>query len=101
MAHRCHEQGGALIERQHAVGALARRWTAPLVLGAAAVLAVAAVAGAAIPDSDDGEIHACYQKKQGQLRVIDAQTGQSCRPSEESLVWNQEGVQGETGPRGP
>jgi hypothetical protein len=64
-------------------------------------LAVAAVAGAAIPDSDDGEIHGCYQKNQGQLRVIDAQAGQACRPSEEPLVWNQEGVQGETGPRGP
>jgi len=88
-------------ERHQAVGRLLRRWTGPLVLGAAALLAVAAVAGAAIPDSDDGEIHACYQKNQGQLRVIDAEEGQACRPSEESLVWNQEGVQGETGPRGP
>jgi hypothetical protein len=88
-------------ERQHSVGGLFRRWTVPLVLGAAALLAAAAVAGAAIPDSDDGEIHACYQKNQGQLRVIDAEVGQTCRPAEKSLVWNQEGVQGETGPRGP
>jgi hypothetical protein len=88
-------------ERQHAVRGLFRRTAGPLVLGAAALLAVAAVAGAAIPDSDDGEIHGCFQKNQGQLRVIDAQAGQACRPSEESLVWNQEGVQGETGPRGP
>ena len=88
-------------ERHHSAGGLLRRLGGPLVLGAAALLAVAAVAGAAIPDSDDGEIHGCYQKNQGQLRVIDAQVGQSCRPSEESLVWNQEGVQGETGPRGP
>jgi hypothetical protein len=87
-------------ERHSVVGSL-RRFAGPLVLGAAALLAVAAVAGAAIPDSDDGEIHGCYQKNQGQLRVIDAQAGQACRPSEESLVWNQEGVQGETGPRGP
>lgn len=88
-------------ERHHSVGGMLRRFAVPLVLGAAALLAVAAVAGAAIPDSDDGEIHGCFQKNQGQLRVIDAQAGQACRPSEESLVWNQEGVQGETGPRGP
>ena len=88
-------------KRVHAVGRLLRRIAGPLVLGAAALLAIAAVAGAAIPDSDDGEIHGCYQKNQGQLRVIDAQAGQACRPSEQSLVWNQEGVQGETGPRGP
>jgi hypothetical protein len=62
-------------ERHDSVGGLARRFAAPLVLGAAALLAVAAVAGAAIPDSDDGEIHGCYQKNQGQLRVIDAQAG--------------------------
>ena len=47
------------------VGGLLRRFAGPLVLGAAALLAVAAVAGAAIPDSDDGEIHGCYQKNQG------------------------------------
>ena len=88
-------------ERHHSVGGVLRRFAGPLVLGAAALLAVAAVAGAAIPDSDDGEIHGCFQKNQGQLRVIDAEAGQACRPSEESLVWNQEGVQGETGPRGP
>ena len=88
-------------ERMRSVGGLFRRVAGPLGLGAAALLAVAAVAGAAIPDSDDGEIHGCYQKNQGQLRVIDAEQGQACRPSEEALVWNQEGVQGETGPRGP
>jgi hypothetical protein len=87
--------------RKHAGGRLLRRVAAPIVLGAAALLAVAAVAGAAIPDSDDGEIHGCYQKNQGQLRVIDAQAGQACRASEEALIWNQQGVQGEPGPRGP
>jgi hypothetical protein len=88
-------------ERKHAGGRLLRRVAGPIVLGAAALLAVAAVAGAAIPDSDDGEIHGCYQKNQGQLRVVDAQAGQACRASEEPLVWNQQGVQGEPGPRGP
>ena len=88
-------------ERHHSAGGLLRRLGGPLVLVAAALLAVAAVAGAAIPDSDDGEIHGCFQKNQGQLRVVDAEGGEACRPSEESLVWNQEGVEGETGPRGP
>lgn len=64
-------------------------------LGAAAVLVAAGVAGAAIPDSDDGEIHACYKKDNGQLRVVDAEGGAECRPSEEPLEWNQ------VGPRGP
>jgi hypothetical protein len=88
-------------DRLQAVGGLLRRRSGPLMLGAAALLALAAVAGAAIPDSDDGEIHACYQKNQGQLRVINAEDGEACRPSEKALTWNQEGVQGETGPRGP
>ena len=88
-------------DRLQAVGRMLRRGFRPLVLVAAGVVVVAGVAGAAIPDSGDGEIHACYQKNQGQLRVIDAEDGQTCRPSEQSLVWNQEGVQGDTGPRGP
>ena len=88
-------------ENRPADGRLLRRWSRPLVLATLALLAVAAVAGAAIPDSDDVEIHACYQKNQGQLRVIDAEEGEVCRSSEQSLVWNQEGVPGETGPRGP
>ena len=79
-----------------------RRAPGLTMLAAAALLVLmAGVAVAAIPDSDDGEIHGCYQKNQGQLRVIDAQAGQACRPSEKPLVWNQEGVQGSTGPAGP
>lgn len=75
----------------------------PRLLGFAtiALLVAGGVAGAAIPDSDDSEIHACYQKNQGQLRVIDAQEGGTCRESELSLVFNQQGPQGDTGPRGP
>lgn len=88
-------------EHHHSVGGSLRRVVAPLVLGSAALLAVAAVAGAAIPDSGDGEIHGCYQKNQGQLRVIDAEAGHACRPSEKPLVWNQEGVAGPVGPAGP
>src|SRR5262245_18575555 len=72
-----------------------------LLTAAAAVALLAGVAVAAIPDSDDGEIHGCYQKNQGQLRVIDAEAGASCGPAEKALVWNQVGPPGATGPRGP
>jgi hypothetical protein len=71
-----------------------------LAVGGLLVLVVG-VAGAAIPDSSDGEIHGCYKKNQGQLRVIDAEGGATCGPSELELVWNQKGVQGPVGPRGP
>lgn len=75
---------------------------AGVVLTAAALIALAVgVASAAIPDSDDGEIHGCYQKNNGQLRVIDAQAGDTCRPSELPLVWSQEGPSGPSGPSGP
>jgi hypothetical protein len=78
-----------------------RRRALVVPIGAAAVLVLGGgLAVASIPDAS-GVIHACHQKNQGQLRVIDAEEGQTCRPAEESLVWNQEGVQGETGPRGP
>jgi hypothetical protein len=66
-------------ERLQSAGELMRRRSGPIVLGAVVVLAVAAVASAAIPDSDDGEIHACYQKNEGQLRVVDAQSGVHAR----------------------
>lgn len=88
-------------QRLQTAGGALRRRSALLALGVAGIFVVGGVAGAAIPDSDDDEIHACYQKNQGQLRVIDAEGGAECRASEESLVWNQTGPQGETGPRGP
>jgi hypothetical protein len=79
-----------------------RRAPILIVLPVAAVLMfVVGVAVAAIPDSGDGEIHACFQKNHGQLRVIDAEAGVSCGPAEEALVWSQEGPSGATGPRGP
>jgi collagen triple helix repeat protein len=63
-----------------------------------AVFGVAAAVQADIPDS--GVIHACYQKVNGQLRVIDTDQGQTCRPSENALSWNQTGPTGATGARG-
>jgi hypothetical protein len=53
------------------------------------VLALAAggIAYASIPDSN-GLIHGCYQKINGQLRVIDADAGGTCSGSESPLAWN-------------
>jgi hypothetical protein len=60
-------------------------------LGAAATLIVGSVAWATIPGAD-GAIHACA--KNGVPRIIDADAGESCKPSEESLDWNQAGQPG-------
>ena len=59
----------------------------PLVL---AVVVTAGVAVATIPDSS-GEIHGCYLKDGGRLRVIDTGRGQHCKSTERPLSWNQEG----------
>lgn len=61
---------------------------------------VARVAYANIPDSG-GVIHACYDAGNGTLRVIDTEAGETCRPQETALSWNQEGPQGPEGPSGP
>ena len=68
--------------------------------GVAAVAAGGVTAYAAIPDGSR-VIHACYQQQSGQLRVIDTDRGDSCRPSERALQWNQQGPKGDRGPEGP
>ncbi len=64
-----------------------------------AVAAVAVLAGgsayATIPDSTNGLISGCYVTTgttPGTLRVIDAQAGAVCKPTETSITWNQKGV---------
>jgi hypothetical protein len=64
-----------------------------LVVGATAV-----VAGGAIPDGN--MIHGCYKNDTGDLRVIDAGAGDSCKKNEPSLDWVQTGAQGVQGPQG-
>jgi len=72
-------------------------------LAAVAGAAVAAAAAGGIAwatiQPPDGVITACYQKNNGQLRVVEA--GESCGPSELALQWNQTGPQGVQGPTGP
>ena len=73
-----------------------------LVAAVAGAAGVAAIAGgfawATIPSSS-GVIKACYQKNNGQLRVVDSLD--ACSTSELPIQWNQTGSQGPTGPRGP
>ena len=67
--------------------------------GAVAAFAVAGgIAWAAIPGAG-GVINGCYQKNEGQLRVIDP-GAESCRSSEVAIAWNQQGVKGEKGDKG-
>jgi hypothetical protein len=56
------------------------------------------VAWATIPDSG-GVIHACFDSKSGNLRVLDAPS-HTCGKFETSLDWNQQGSPGPAGPAG-
>jgi hypothetical protein len=58
-----------------------------VLISLAIVLVVTAVgvAYAAVPGSD-GTVQACYVTANGQLRVIDAEAGESCRPNETAIA---------------
>jgi hypothetical protein len=74
------------------------RRTILILVGAAITLSVAAASAlGSIPDAD-GVVHSCYKAVSGQLRVIDSDAGQACKEGETSLVWNQVGPTGPTGP---
>jgi hypothetical protein len=66
--------------------------------GALAATVLAGVAWAGIPGAD-GVINGCYQKVEGQLRVIDPDADH-CRPSEVGITWNGQGREGEKGQPG-
>lgn len=74
-------------------------------LTATGVLAALGIGYAAVPGAD-GVIHSCY-KAAGQLRVIDAESGETCAKNEEPLSFNRtgpagpRGATGPVGPRGP
>jgi hypothetical protein len=74
-------------------------------LGLVIAIVAAAVATAAIP-SGNGTISACYKSTGGDLRVRDAEQGQSCKNGETELSWSQQGpagpqgLKGDTGPAG-
>src|SRR6185312_14166625 len=58
---------------------------------------VTAIAHASIPSST-GEIKACYNKSNGDARIIDS--ARNCLTNESTITWNQKGATGATGPRG-
>jgi len=62
-------------------------------------LGAASFALASIPSST-GVINACYARD-GSIRLIDTDAGQSCRRRETLLSWNQRGPQGLQGIQGP
>ncbi len=74
------------------------RYLLGAVSGAMVATGVAGIAWAGIPGAG-GVINGCYQKVEGQLRVIDP-GADSCRPAEIPIVWNQLGGKGEPGEAG-
>src|SRR5207302_6475187 len=79
--------------------AMKRRDLFTAAAGALVAMALAGgVAWAAIPGVG-GTINGCYQKNEGQLRVIDPATDK-CRPSEVAISWNEQGVAGIEGDKG-
>jgi hypothetical protein len=69
------------------------------VMGAAAVAAAGSIAWATIPDAG-GVIHACV-KKDGQVRLIDTDDGDTCKKNEKGTSWGVIGPAGPTGQPGP
>jgi hypothetical protein len=47
----------------------------------------------------DGQLHGCYKKENGQLRLV--ATGTACGPEELAVSWSQQGPAGAQGPAGP
>jgi len=71
-----------------------------ILAGAAATLALVAIAVRASIPAPNGVISGCYEKDSGDLRIIDA-SGRGCRHGETLLSWNQTGPMGLQGPQGP
>src|SRR5262249_17852296 len=63
------------------------------------VFVLAGIAYATIPGGN-GEIHGCYMKSGGAIRVIDANVT-DCKQNETELVWNVQGLKGPQAPSGP
>lgn len=66
-------------------------------VGAVAAAAIGGIAWATTP-AQSGVIKACYQKNNGQLRIVDSLD--ACTTAELPLQWNQTGPQGTTGAQG-
>jgi len=81
---------------------LRRRGVRVLLIAGAILAGAAGIALATIPGST-GVINGCFDKRKGDLRVIDTEAGKTCATSETPISWNERGergAQGDTGPRG-
>lgn len=67
-------------------------------IGAAVVVYFVAIAFPAISSAQGNTIIACYKAQNGQLRLVSAAS--QCLPSEQAIMWNQNGTQGATGATG-
>jgi hypothetical protein len=79
------------------LGGLGRRIPRPTpAMGVALLALLIACSGAAVAaiPSSDGTISACRDNRTGVLRVIDAESAQTCRTSETKLAWK-DGINGQ------
>ena len=84
---------------------LRRRHGLLLALVGAALFGIAAVAYAAIPDSNGSLYHACMLNGVGTIRLIDpsldsARAMNHCTRMETEITWGQVGPEGRHGPEG-
>lgn len=69
-------------------------------VGATLALVLGLTGGAfAATASAPSQIHACYSKRTGNLRIVGAR--KKCQRGEKALAWNQQGPRGFTGLQGP
>jgi hypothetical protein len=81
------------------MGFIRRRFTyANVASTLALVLAMGGGAYAAVGPVHGREVHSCYSRKSGALRVVNAHA--RCRPHERTLNFNKRGPRGPRGPRG-
>lgn len=66
------------------------------IAAASVAIAVSSIAYATT-EASDATISACYREKSGALRVIDANSGESCKKREKLLAWNRQGMPGVSG----
>src|SRR5690349_21414776 len=77
------------------------KWTRRSVIGALAVVAllIVAVPIVKLATSNSGELEACINPGNGDMRLVDSTT--VCHNNETRVSWNIEGPAGPPGPTGP
>jgi hypothetical protein len=71
--------------------------TAVALLAALTIVLAGSLAWAAIPDAN-GVFQGCVKNGSGDLRLIDGDAGQTCKPNESAVSWYQVGPSGPAGP---